>query len=44
MYTLVSQIIVQGGIKVQVDEISKINKNAGWNKALQVVILDNLLL
>ena len=36
--TLVSQIIVQLGIKVQVGKISKINKSAGWNKAVQVGI------
>ena len=42
--TLVSRIIVQVGIKVQVGKISKINKSAGWNKAMQVGILGNLLL
>ena len=44
LVTLVSQIIVQVGIKVQVGKISKINKSAGWNKAVQVGILENLLL
>ena len=42
--TLVSQIIVQVGIKVQVGKISKINKSAGWNKDVQVGIFGNLLL
>ena len=42
--TLVSRIIVQVGIKLQVGKISKINKSAGWNKAMQVGILGNLLL
>ena len=42
--TLVSRIIVQVGIKVQVGKISKINKSAGWNKAMQVGILGILLL
>ena len=37
-HTLVSQIIVQDG------KISKINKRAGWNKAVQVGILAILLL
>ena len=44
MNTLVSRIIVQVGIKVQVGKISKINKSAGWNKAMQVGILGILLL
>ena len=38
------KIIVQVGLKVQVGKISKINKSAGWNKAIQVGILGNLLL
>ena len=42
--TLVSRIIVQVGIKVQVGKISKINKSAGWNKDVQVGIFGNLLL
>ena len=42
--TLVSRIIVQVGIKVQVGKISKINKRAGWNKAMQVGILGILSL
>ena len=42
--TLVSRIIVQVGIKVQVGKISKINKSAGWNKAVQVGNLGHLLL
>ena len=42
--TLVSLIIVQVGIKVQVGKISKINNSAGWNKAMQVGILGILLL
>ena len=42
--TLVSLIIVQVGIKVQVGKISKINKSAGWNKAMQVGILGISLL
>ena len=28
---------------MQVDKISKINKSAGWNKAVQVEIFENLL-
>ena len=40
---LVFRIIVQVGIKVQVSKISKINKSAGWNKAMQVGILGILL-
>ena len=44
MGTLVSRIIVQVGIKVQVGKISKINKSAGWNKAMQVGIFQKLLL
>jgi len=35
---------VQVGIKVQVGKISKINKSAGWNKAMQVGIFGILLL
>ena len=42
--TLVSRIIVQVGIKVQVVKISKIDKSAGWNKAVPVGILGNVLL
>ena len=34
--TLVSLIIMQDGIKVQDGKISKINKHAGWNKAVSV--------
>ena len=44
LYTLVSRTIGQVGIKVQVGKISKINKSAGWNKAMQVGILGILLL
>ena len=33
--TLVSLIIVQDGINVQAGKILKINKCAGWNKAVQ---------
>ena len=44
LLTLVFQLIVQVGIKVQVGKISKINKSAGWNKAMQVGILGILLL
>ena len=35
---------MQVGTKVQVGKISKFNKSAGWNKAVQVGILGNLLL
>ena len=35
---------MQVGIKVQVGKILKINKSTGWNKAMQVGILGNLLL
>ena len=35
---------MQVGIRVQVGKISKINKSAGWNKAVQVGILGNLSL
>ena len=35
---------MQVEIKVQVGKISKINKKAGWNKAVQVGCLENLLL
>ena len=35
---------MQVGIKVQVGKISKINKSAGWNKAVQVGILGILIL
>ena len=41
--TLVFQIIVQVGVKVQVSKISNINKSAGWNKAMQSGILKILL-
>ena len=41
--TLVSLIIVQDGINVQADKIQKINKRAGWNKAVQVGIFHFLL-
>ena len=44
IYTLVFRKIVQVGIKVQVGKISKINKSAGWLKAIQVGILIILLL
>ena len=44
LITLVSRIIVQVGIKVQVSKIWKINKSAGWNEAVQLGILGNLLL
>ena len=37
--SLVSQIIVQELINVQVGKISKISKRAGWNKVMQVGIL-----
>ena len=36
--TLTYQIIVQDGINVQIDKSHKINKHAGWNKAVQVGI------
>ena len=42
--TLVYLIIVQDGINVQDGKIPKINKRAGWNKAVQVGIFQNLLL
>ena len=35
LITLVSRIIMQDGIKVQAGKIPKINKHAGWNKAVQ---------
>ena len=41
--TLVSLIIVQDGINVQAGKILKINKRAGWNKAVQVGIFHILL-
>ena len=34
--TSVFRKIVQVGIKVQIGKILKINKSAGWNKAVQV--------
>ena len=43
-YTLDFQIIVQVRIKDQAGKISKIDKSAGWNKAMQVGILGTLLL
>ena len=42
--TLFYLIIVQDGINVQADKIPKINKRAGWNKAVQVGIFQKLLL
>ena len=42
--TLVYLIIVQDGINVQDGKIPKINKRAGWNKAVQVGIFQKLLL
>ena len=42
--TLVYRIIVQDGINVQAGKIPKINKRAGWNKAVQVGIFHFLLL
>ena len=41
--TLVSLIIVQDGINVQDGKFLKINKRAGWNKAVQVGIFKKLL-
>ena len=41
--TLVSLIIVQDGINVQAGKIPKINKCAGWNKAVQVGIFHFLI-
>ena len=35
---------MQVGIEVQVGKMSKINKSAGWNNAMQVGILGNVLL
>ena len=35
---------MQVGIKLQVGKILKINKSAGWNKAMQVGNLGNILL
>ena len=35
---------MQVGIKEQVGQISKFNKSAGWNKAVQVGILGILIL
>ena len=40
---LVYRIIVQDGINVQAGKITKINKRAGWNKAVQVGIFHFLL-
>ena len=42
--TLVYLIIVQDAINLQDGKFPKINKRAGWNKAVQVGILENLLL
>ena len=36
--TLVYQIIVQDGVNMQDGKISKIDKSAGWNNAVQVEI------
>ena len=36
--------MVQVGLKVQVGKILKIDKSAGWNKAVQVRILGNVLI
>ena len=44
MSTLVSLIIVQDGINVQAGKTLKINKCAGWNKAVQVGIFNLLLM
>ena len=41
--TLTYRIIVQDGINVQAGKIPKINKRAGWNKAVQVGIFHFLL-
>ena len=41
--TLVSLIIVQDGLNVQAGTFIKINKSAGWNKAVQVGIFKKLL-
>ena len=41
--TLVYLIIVQDGINVQAGKIPKINKRAGWNKAVQAGIFHFLL-
>ena len=43
-FTLVSLIVVQDGINVQAGKIPKINKRAGWNKAVQVGIFHFLLM
>ena len=43
LYTSTYQIIVQDGINVQAGKIPKINKRAGWNKAVQVGIFHFLL-
>ena len=44
MPTLTYRIIVQDGINVQVGKSHKINKRAGWNKAVQVGIFHFLLM
>ena len=41
--TLTYRIIVQDGINVQAGKIPKINKRAGWNKAVQAGIFHFLL-
>ncbi len=41
--TLAYRIIVQDGINVQAGKIPKINKRAGWNKAMQAGIFHFLL-
>ena len=42
MGTLVYLIIVQDGINVQAGKFSKIDKRAGWNKAVQVGIFQKI--
>ena len=42
-FTLVYRIIVQDGINLQAGKLSKINKRAGWNEAVQVGIFHFLL-
>ena len=41
--TLIYLIIVQDGINVQAGKIPKVNKRAGWNKAVQAGIFHFLL-
>ena len=43
VHTLIYLIIVQDGITVQAGKIPKINKRAGWNKAVQAGIFHFLL-